>query len=193
MAEVRRQLPDLHETAVLRGFLDPAEHSCLLQWAEAQLACGTLKSNTHGEHRYFHSYGKADPAVPLLFWRVRQRAVSVFSVRDYEDEPNYRCFLGCNTEGGFVHRHTDPSPSRRLHVRMNIMLSRPAGGGMPVIDGQEFDIAEGDLWCFYPTIMPHESTPVLGERKRFVLSIGILIPEKPDGHAPNLAGYGKIN
>jgi hypothetical protein len=102
----------------------------------------------------------------------------MFSVTDYEDEPEYRCFLGCNTAGGFVQRHADSSPPGRLHVRLNIMLSKPFGGGEPIIDGQKFDIAERDLWCFFPSIMPHETTPVVGDRKRFVLSIGILVPRE---------------
>lgn len=171
-----RQLPEFHETVVLRGFLSPQEHKQLTHWADGQLARGHLQTNPYGEHRWFRSYGKNDPLVPSVFWKVRRRAVSAFSVRDYEDEPDYRCFLGCNSEGGYVHRHIDSSPPGKLHVRMNLMLSRPFGGGMPVIDGQEFDIGEGDLWCFFPSIMPHESTPVMGDRKRMVVSIGILVP-----------------
>jgi hypothetical protein len=60
---------------------------------------------------------------------------------------------------------------------MNIMLSQPHGGGRPVIDRRMINVQERDLWCFYPTLMRHSSTPVSGNRKRFVLSIGILVPE----------------
>jgi hypothetical protein len=176
MSETRRQLPQLDETVVLRGFVSSTEHKQLLHWAETQFARGQLNTNPYGESRYFRSYGKNDPAVPAVFWKVRRRAVATFSVSDYEDEPNYRCFLGCNTEGGFVHRHIDAAPPGKLHVRMNLMISKPDAGGVPVIDGQEFDIGERDLWCFFPSVMAHESTPVAGTRKRFVLSIGILVP-----------------
>jgi hypothetical protein len=172
-----RQLPDFQETVVLSGFLSPQEHSQLMHWTDTQLARGHLKINPYGEHRYFRSYEKNDPLVPSVFWKIRRRAVATFSVRDYEDEPDYRCFLGCNTEGGYVHRHIDASPPGKLHVRMNLMLSKPLAGGLPVIDGQEFNIEERDLWCFFPSIMPHESTPVVGDRKRVVVSIGILVPK----------------
>jgi len=171
-----RQLPDFRETVVLRGFLTAQEHKQLMYWADTQLARGHLTANPYGEHRWFRSYGKNDPLVPSVFWKIRRRAIAAFSVRDYEDEPDYRCFLGCNTQGGYVHRHIDSSPPGKLHVRMNLMLSRPAGGGMPVIDREEFDIEERDLWCFFPSIMPHESTPTTGDRKRIVVSIGILVP-----------------
>jgi len=184
-----RQLPDFRETVVLRGFLSVQEHKQLMFWANTQLADGHLTTNPYGEHRWFRSYGKNDPLVPSVFWKVRRRAVATFSVRDYEDEPDYRCFLGCNTEGGYVHRHVDSSAPGKLHVRMNLMLSKPAGGGMPVIDGEEFDIGERDLWCFFPSIMPHESTPVTGDRKRFVVSIGILVPNTMfEGRDPQISG-----
>jgi hypothetical protein len=171
-----RQLPNFRETVVLRDFLTVQEHKQLMYWADTQLARGHLTINPYGEHRWFRSYGENDPLVPSVFWKVRRRAVATFSVRDYDYEPDYRCFLGCNTEGGYVHRHIDSSPPGKLHVRMNLMLSKPVGGGMPVIGSKEFDIEERDLWCFFPSIMPHESTPVMGDRKRFVASIGILVP-----------------
>lgn len=172
-----RQLPRFRETVVLRGFLSAEEHRQLLYWADTQLARGHLALNPYGEHRWFRSYEKNDSLVPGVFWKVRRRALATFSITDYEDEPHFRCFLGCNTEGGYVHKHLDSSTPGTLHVRMNLMLSKPAGGGMPVIGGQQFDIEEGDLWCFFPSIMPHESTPVIGDRKRFVVSIGVLVPK----------------
>ncbi|HEY6579149.1 MAG TPA: hypothetical protein VIY09_07480, partial [Rhizomicrobium sp.] len=144
-----------------------------------QFAQGNLIPNRMGQHRYFHRYDQGDPAVPEMFWNVRRRAISTFSVADYEDEPGYKCFLGCNTEGGFVQRHTDSAPQDKHHVRMNIMLSKPLGGGEPVVGGKALQVDERDLWCFYPAVMVHESTPVIGKRKRYVLSIGILVPRSP--------------
>jgi hypothetical protein len=176
MSAEPRHLPPLKEVALARAFISPAEHACLLEWAEGRFSDGHLIPNPNGEHRFFKQYEEGDPDVPDVFWQVRRRAVSAFSVTDYEDEPGYKCFLGCNTEGGTVHRHTDPSPPEKHHVRMNIMLSKPVVGGCPVVDGKIIDVEERDLWCFFPSVMPHESTPVVGKRRRFVLSIGILVP-----------------
>jgi hypothetical protein len=172
-----RHLPELHEVAVVRDFISADEHRSLLDWAGEQFSEGHLIPNSFGKHRFFKRYEIGDPEVPDLFWDVRRRAVSMFSVSDYEDEPGFKCFLGCNTEGGTVQRHTDPSPPDKHHVRMNIMLSKPISGGCPIIDGTAIDVAERDLWCFFPTAMPHESTPVVGKRRRFVVSIGILVPK----------------
>jgi hypothetical protein len=181
MPAKRRQLPQVDRVVTKRRFLSGSEHSVLLGWAEEQLAGGQLRTNNHGEHRYCKSYEQSDCMVPAIFWDVRSRAVSSFSVTEYEDEPLFKCFLGCNTEGGFVHRHVDPSPPGKHHIRMNIMLSKPLSGGEPVIDGRKIQIEERDLWCFYPSFMPHESLPVRGSRKRFVISIGILVPKDAVG------------
>lgn len=174
----RRLLPKLDKVAVVGRFLSADEHAILLDWAEGQFANGRLAANPAGPCRYFARY---DPGsdVPDLFWEVRKRAVAMFSVEEYEDEPRYRCFLGCNTDGGFVSQHKDPSPPGKRHVRMNIMISMPRRGGYPVIEGKTYRVAERDLWCFYPTLMAHGSKPMAGERKRFLISIGILVPETP--------------
>ena len=169
-------LPRTDDVAIERNFLDEAEHAQLLAWAEGQFTDGRLVPNAMGQHRYYRRYGEDDSAVPAIFWVIRRRAVSLFAITDYEDEPEYKCFLGCNTEGGFVQRHTDSAPPDRHHIRMNIMLSKPLAGGEPVIGGKPVAVDERDLWCFYPSLMMHESTPVIGRRKRFVVSIGVLVP-----------------
>jgi len=175
MSATHRHLPQVNEVAVEEKFITAAEHEMLLLWAEERFSGGHLKANPAGPSRYYNQYEKGD-SVPDIFWEIRHRAVSRFSVTDYEDEPKYRCFLGCNTEGGFVRRHTDPSPLEKHHIRMNIMLSKPISGGYPIVNDKMIQVEERDLWCFYPELMPHESTPVLGSRNRFVLSIGILVP-----------------
>jgi hypothetical protein len=172
----QRSLPKLDKVAVVRRFIKEDEHPVLLDWAERQFENGCLAANPAGPGRYFARYEEGGD-VPDLFWEVRRRAVATFSVEEYEDEPRFRCFLGCNTDGGFVAPHKDPSPPGKRHVRMNIMLSMPKRGGYPVIEGKTYRVEERDLWCFYPTLMRHGSKPMAGERKRFLISIGILVPE----------------
>lgn len=173
-----RSLPGADEVAIAPDFLGRDEHAVLLGWAEGQFADGRLIPNAMGQHRYYRRYHEQDAAVPAIFWDVRRRAITQFSIFEYEDEPEYKCFLGCNTEGGFVQRHTDSAPGDRYHIRMNIMLSKPEAGGEPVVGGKIVTVGERDLWCFYPSLMMHESRPVVGKRKRFVVSIGVLVPRQ---------------
>ena len=172
---VSRPLPSRHEVAIVRQFLSGAEHAALLDWANDQFATGQLNANKSGPGRYFLRYAEGDRRVPSVSDEIRARAIATFGVREYEEEPRFRCFLGCNTEGGYVHEHVDSEPEGRQHLRLNILLSRPVAGGLPIAGGRTLDVDERDLWCFYPAALRHASTPVEGPRHRFVLSIGILI------------------
>jgi len=169
-----RDLPAEGEVVIVRQFITATEHHALLAWAEECFDSGRLSPNRAGPNRYYARFDET-AAVPVSFWEIRDRAIAHFSITDYEYEPMFKCFLGCNAENGFVHSHLDRESSGRRHVRMNIMLSKPAAGGHPVVQGKEIEINERDLWCFYPARMLHGSTPVVGARKRFVLSIGILV------------------
>ncbi|HEY6579147.1 MAG TPA: hypothetical protein VIY09_07470 [Rhizomicrobium sp.] len=179
MSVAQRKLPGFEEVAIEREFLSPQEHTSLLEWAQERFSDGHLVPNPNGLHRYYRRYEEGDAGVPGVFWQIRRRAISHYSVSEYEDEPGYKCFLGCNTEGGFVQRHTDPSPPQKRHVRMNLMISKPTGGGVPIVGAEAIGVEERDMWCFFPTVMAHESTPVVGSRLRLVLSIGILVPSNP--------------
>ena len=165
MLVAHRPLPRLNQVSIVSEFIGPAEHSILLGWAEEQFSSGQLTANRNGPSRYYRRYEEGD-CVPDVFWLIRRRAISTFSIAQYEDEPQYKCFLGCNSSGGFIHPHTDPLPPDKHHIRMNIMLLKPVSGGYPVIDGKMLNIEERAMWCFFPTLMRHASTPVLGNRNR---------------------------
>lgn len=168
-------LPSYRDYAVIPEFVTIPEHAILLDWAEQEYAHDRLHPNGAGPGRYFARYDPGDN-VPSDFWNIRTRAIEAFDVKDYEDEPMFKCFLGCNTEGGFVHRHKDPAKEGTTHVRMNLVLSLPVKGGIPVIEGNPLSVKERDLWCFHPSFMWHSSTPVVGPKKRFIISIGLLVP-----------------
>lgn len=171
-----RALPDPHDVVIVRRFLTPDEHQTLIHWATRELAEGRLSPNKAGPGRFFARYHNDHPGLPDTARHVKARAIREFGISCFEEEPRYRCFLGCNTEGGFVHAHVDDQPTGKDHIRLNIMLSRPDGGGMPIVGAQQLDVQETDLWCFHPGIVRHGSTPVVGSRPRFVLSIGVLVP-----------------
>jgi hypothetical protein len=176
-----RALPERHEVVVVPRFLTAAEHEALLRWALGEFGRGRLLPNKAGPGRYFARYTDSDPALPDAFAAAKARAIRGFDIASFEEEPRFRCFLGCNTEGGFVHPHVDQEPPGRHHIRLNIMLSKPDSGGLPIVDGRPLAVGETDLWCFHPAALRHGSTPVAGSRPRFVLSIGLLVPAVFEG------------
>jgi hypothetical protein len=93
-------------------------------------------------------------------------------------EPVYKNLTGSNfRDGAFVHPHIDLAPKSFVHTRCNVMLKKPKEGGNPVIDGEELDIKEGDLWLCLASMELHSSTPMAGG-ERLVFSFGGLVPVK---------------
>ena len=95
-----------------------------------------------------------------------------------ETEPKLGVFVGVNTEGGFVHEHTDGAPSGKIHTRINFLLSKPINGGMPIINGKQYIIEEDQCWINLANIWKHSSTKVSGNKPRVVLSVGALVDER---------------
>ena len=105
----------------------------------------------------------------------RTEAFQEFSLTPYLEEPLFGNFTGNHyLEGAFVHEHIDPAPESYEHVRCNLMIKKPAFGGMPVIDGEELVVNEGDLWLCLASLEKHSSTQISGG-ERIIFSFGALI------------------
>lgn len=63
-----------------------------------------------------------------------------------------------------MHRHLDPDP-RGDHWRVNVVVRRPARGGILLLDDEPVDLRPGDAYIFRADVVPHAVTPVVeGER-----------------------------
>jgi hypothetical protein len=133
---------------------------------------------------------------PDEFWQIRQRVIDQLGLNGARDDPYKGSFLTYVTSGGFVHEHRDA----RLDVdgetapllRCNILLTRPARGGLPVINDQEIEVPDRGMWAFYPTELLHSATQVSGPTGRVTLSFGFVIDprtvwERPFRIRPDLA------
>lgn len=93
-------------------------------------------------------------------------------------EPIYENFTGNHfLNGAFVNPHKDPSPDGYYHVRCNLMIKKPLEGGNPVLDGEEVEVKEKDLWLCIASLEEHCSTPIAGG-ERLVYSFGGLVPKQ---------------
>lgn len=91
-------------------------------------------------------------------------------------EPRYGNFIGVGSVNSFVHPHVDRAPDGLNHVRLNFLLVKPDTGGMPIIDGVEYSLAEGECWINFASTKIHSSSAVGGTKERIVLSLGSLVP-----------------
>jgi len=91
-------------------------------------------------------------------------------------EPVYKIFTGVHfLKGAYTHLHIDDAPIDTVHVRCNVMLKKPPAGGMPLVDGEELSVDEGDLWIILASLEQHGSTPISAP-ERVIKSFGGLVP-----------------
>ena len=110
-----------------------------------------------------------------LKYEIQKFADECYGIYDIKvkTEPMFGNFIGVNLEGGAVHPHKDPrSKDNEIHVRINFLVSKPIKGGMPVLNGTEYKINEGDCWINLASEDMHQSTVVEGGKPRVVLSLG---------------------
>jgi hypothetical protein len=105
----------------------------------------------------------------------RNEAFKEFGLIPELEEPIFQNFTGNHyLDGAFVHKHTDPAPDGYVHTRCNLMIQKPLEGGNPVIDEEELNVCNGDLWICLASLETHSSTPIKGG-ERFIFSFGSLI------------------
>jgi hypothetical protein len=141
------------------------------QWKYASLVTPNInfQLNTSGDGRRFATQEEAP------YWK---EAFAEFRLNPTSVEPMFKNLTGNHfQDGAFVHPHTDPAPDGFVHTRCNVMLQKPKEGGNPVLDGEELDIEEGDLWLCLASMELHSSTPIKGG-ERLIFSFGGLVPAK---------------
>lgn len=93
-------------------------------------------------------------------------------------EPIFQNFTGNHfIDGACVQSHKDTAPEGYYHVRCNLMIKKPKQGGNPVLDGEEVEVKEKDLWLCIASLEEHYSTPIAGG-ERIIFSFGGLVPKQ---------------
>lgn len=136
----------------------------------------------HESHKAFKPNGKGrqygllqELTPPAEVWGIKRKIIEAHGLQHAEQEPMFKDFCGFITEGGAIHPHSDQDHNGKRHVRFNVMVSKPEAGGMPVQDGVEMVVEEGDVWRCDASRVKHWCTPVVGSKPRIVLSYGFLI------------------
>jgi len=128
--------------------------------------------NPAGLGRRFCNLNKVNHKLSPIVSEFADECFKSIGVSSFQTEHLYGNFIGVNTSGAFVHPHIDPRINDKCHVRLNFLIQKPVSGGMPVIDGIEYKIEEGECWINLASEWKHSSTPVCGDRARIVLSLG---------------------
>jgi hypothetical protein len=133
------------------------------KYANFVTPCTNFVANSVGNGRKFCIQDDAP------YW---ENAFAEFGLNPECVEPLFKNMTGNHfADGAFVHPHTDPAPEGYVHTRCNLMLRKPEQGGNPVLDGEEFEVSEGDLWLCLASLEVHSSTPIFGG-ERLIFSFG---------------------
>lgn len=74
---------------------------------------------------------------------------SLFGLTPTQIEPTYKIFTGNHfLDGSYTPPHIDSTQPGYTHTRCNVMIKKPTAGGNPVIDGEEVEVQEGDIWVY---------------------------------------------
>jgi hypothetical protein len=116
-----------------------------------------------------------DYTPPKEVWEIRRQIVEAHNLHAAEQEPWFQDFCGFITDGGAIHEHQDSDYNGKQHVRFNVMVSKPDTGGIPIQNGVEIPVEEGDVWRCDASRVRHWCTTVVGNKPRIVLSYGFLL------------------
>ena len=126
-----------------------------------------FKLNSYGDGRRFATQEEAP------YWK---EAFAEFGLKPTKVEPIFKNLTGNHFQDeAFVQPHIDLAPDGFVHTRCNLMLKKPKQGGNPVLDGEEINVEEGDLWLCLASMELHSSTPIKGG-ERLIFSFGGLVP-----------------
>lgn len=101
--------------------------------------------------------------------------IARFGIGNWIADPRLHDLIGSISEGGAVHPHTDLESEGRLHLRMNVLVNKPEGGCVPLLDGIPIAVDLGDAWLCFASRCLHATTAVEGQRPRGIISYGLQV------------------
>jgi hypothetical protein len=127
----------------------------------------------NGKGRQFGIFSEL--SYPSAALELRNKIIDEFGLEGKQQEPLFKDYCGYITEGGAIHEHSDPNKDGLIHTRFNVLISKPVSGGVPIQNGKEIEVEEGDVWRCDAGIVKHWCTEVVGDKPRIVCSFGFLL------------------
>jgi hypothetical protein len=120
--------------------------------------------------------------VPDVVYKNADKVMDEFDLRSYESTLDV--FVNRHEEGGqvFPHVHTPKwcGWNGYVDLRINLLVSKPHKGGVPIVENKEYEINEGDLIIF-DAAEDHSTDIVEGDKDRYLISYGFYCLFDEDG------------
>jgi len=123
-----------------------------------------------GGNRKTTRYIKDNIVFPELALNIRERLKNYLALEDIIRPPFTNGMVASYAEpGDTCYEHIDPVWCEDHHtMHCNVIVQKPEGGGNVVIEGQEFNMPEGDIICYYVSDLKHSVTEVVGKKNRLM-------------------------
>lgn len=92
-------------------------------------------------------------------------------------DKEFGALISFSEKGHKVQPHKDPNPPGKVHVRFNVLISKPEGGGQAIINNEIVDTKENEVWICAAGNFEHSSVTVEGDKPRILLSYGTYLTQ----------------
>ena len=131
--------------------------------------------NVVGSKRMFYLDKISDYPHDLIK-EIRDRIAITEQLENFKELEKGKNFFAEYGKDSECRLHRDPTfETDYIHVRYNLMLSKPDRGGQTVHGDEFLDIDERVLWKCFAEHLEHGSDVVMGNKPRSIISMGFLI------------------
>ena len=116
---------------------------------------------------------------PQIALEIRERLKNHLDLEDMIRPPFAKGMVASYAEpGDTCYEHIDPVWCEGHYtMHCNVIVQKPESGGNVVIEGQEFDMPEGDIICYYVSNLKHSVTEVMGSKNRLMWIFAFCVQE----------------
>lgn len=111
--------------------------------------------------------------IPKEIYEIKNKLIKDFNI---ESDETSDIFFNVLKKNQRVERHAHKKHERGDDLRFNIMLQNSEKGGIPKCEEKYYYPKKGDLWIFNGC-KDHETDVVQGEKTRYIISYGFIVPE----------------
>jgi hypothetical protein len=121
---------------------------------------------------------------PKIAIEIRKRIKKYLQLEDAVAPPFIEGMVASYSEpGDTCFQHKDPEWHPNHHtLHCNVIVQKPNAGGNAVIENREYDVAQGDLLCYYVSDLSHGATKVIGDKHRLMWVFGFCVEKKVGWH-----------
>lgn len=163
---------------VISNFLSNAECNELASWIMSNHH--TFVNANMGGNRKTTRYLNGDIKFPDVALKIRNRIKQHLKLEDIVRPPFIEGMVASYAEpGDTCYEHIDPEWHEEHHtLHCNVIVQKPKSGGNVIIEGQEYDMPQGDIICYYVSDLKHSVTEVIGEVPRLMWIFGFCVKKE---------------